>query len=73
MYLAPYQFITNDTAVYVAASFIAMSIREAPPAPLVSLLVQPITNTTQEKSRQKKRIEGKLTQTSPTGHSPRSP
>jgi len=66
MYLAPYQFITKDTAVYVAASFIAMSISEAPPAPLVSLLVQPNTNTTREKSRQKK-IGGKTHADLPDG------
>lgn len=36
-YLDTYQFITNDTAVYAAASFIVMSMSELPPAPLLSL------------------------------------
>lgn len=38
-YLDTYQPITNDTAVYAAASFIVMSMSEPPMAPLISLSV----------------------------------
>lgn len=69
--LETYQPIANDTAVYAAASFIAMSMSE-PPAPLGNLTVSPSPSPTPT-TRQKKKGRKKLTDAFPTGHSPHNP
>lgn len=54
--LDTYQPIANDTAVYAAANFIAMSMSE-PPAPLGNLTVSPSpspTPTTRQKKKEEK-------------------